>query len=285
MKKISVLVAVAAVAVSSLMSCNGVSDSGKVANSLDTLSITMGRMYGYGLSEQFAREDTAFDKDAFIRGFEMAVNIDTTEDSYRRGVMVGAQIVDMMKGLKEQNKVELNSYLFITEFKKAFTSDSSVNVMSMQGMVNMLMQKEMRAAKERDPKAVENKAAGKKFIDELVKKDTTMKVTESGLAYKVLKPGNGKQFKTTDRVMVKYKGTKIDGSVFDESKEAVAMSPVSVVPGFKEALLMMSPGAQYIIYVPGELAYGVDGRMPRIEPNETLIFELETIGVEPAKKK
>jgi len=85
--------------------------------------------------------------------------------------------------------------------------------------------------------------------------------------------------------MVKYKGTKIDGSVFDESKEAVAMSPVSVVPGFKEALLMMSPGAQYIIYVPGELAYGVDGRMPRIEPNETLIFELETIGVEPAKKK
>ena len=59
--------------------------------------------------------------------------------------------------------------------------------------------------------------------------------------------------------MVKYKGTKIDGSTFDESKEAIAMSPMRVVRGFKEGLLMMSPGASYILYVPGDLAYGVDG--------------------------
>ena len=258
MKKVSIFAMAAVVAASSMVSCNGIADSGKVANSADTLSMKMGEMYGYGLSEQFTKRDSAFDKDEFVRGFEM--------------------------GLKEQNNVDLNTYIFASEFKKAFTSDSAVNPMLLQGEVNMLMQKEMRAAKERNPKAIANREAGKKFIEDLVKNDTAVKVTESGLAYKVVKPGKGAQFKTTDRIMVKYKGTKIDGSVFDESKEARVMSPVSVVPGFKEGLLMMSPGASYVLYVPGELAYGVDGRGAKIEPNETLIFEVETVGLEQKKK-
>lgn len=284
MKKVSIFAMAAVVAASSMVSCNGIADSGKVANSADTLSMKMGEMYGYGLSEQFTKRDSAFDKDEFVRGFEMALNMDTTQDSYRQGVMFGAQLVEMVKGLKEQNNVDLNTYIFASEFKKAFTSDSAVNPMLLQGEVNMLMQKEMRAAKERDPKAIANREAGKKFIEDLVKNDTAVKVTESGLAYKVVKPGKGAQFKTTDRIMVKYKGTKIDGSVFDESKEARVMSPVSVVPGFKEGLLMMSPGASYVLYVPGELAYGVDGRGAKIEPNETLIFEVETVGLEQKKK-
>ena len=283
MKKISIMAAATIVAVSSMVSCNGVADSGEVKTSLDTLSMTMGEMYGYGMAEQFTRTDSTFDKDAFMRGFEMAINVDTAEDSYRRGMMVGAQVIDMVKSLKEQQQVELNTYLLVAEFKKAFTSDSSVNPMTMQGMVNMMMQKEIRAAKERNPKAIANREAGEKFIKELVAKDTTVKVTESGLAYKVVKPGNGKLFKTTDRIMVKYKGTKIDGSTFDESKEAIAMSPMRVVRGFKEGLLMMSPGASYILYVPGDLAYGVDGNRG-IEPNETLIFEVETTGVDNSTK-
>ena len=283
MKKISFL-AVAAIALSSMVSCNGVSDSGKPTTSLDTLSMSMGRLHGYGFADQLTRADSTFDKDAFMRGFEMAVNVDTAEDSYRRGMMVGSQVIEMVKNFKEQYNVELNTYLLTSEFKKAFSSDSTINLMQLQGMVSMMMQKEMRAAKERDPKAIANRETGEKFIKDLMAKDSTIKVTESGLAYKVIKPGNGKQFKTTDNIMLKYKGTKIDGTTFDETKEARAMSPVRVVPGFKEGLLMMSPGASYILYIPGELAYGVDGRMPQIEPNETLIFEVETIGVENKKK-
>lgn len=284
MKKISILAAAAIVAASSLVSCNGVADSGEVKTSLDTLSMTMGEMYGYGIAEQFTRTDSTFDKDAFMRGFEMAINVDTADDSYRQGMIMGANLINMVKSLKEQQQLELNTYLLVAQFKKAFLSDSTVNPMTMQGMVNMMMQKEIRAAKERNPKAIANREAGEKFIKELVAKDSTVKVTESGLAYKVVKPGNGKLFKTTDRIMVKYKGTKIDGSTFDESKEAVAMSPMRVVRGFKEGLLLMSPGASYILYVPGDLAYGVDGNSV-IEPNETLIFEVETTGVEVAKKK
>ena len=285
MKKISIF-AVAVAVMSVMVSCNGISaDKGKPSNSLDSLSVAMGEMYGYGMSNQFTRGDSTFDKEAFMRGFEMAVNLDTTQDSYRRGMMVGAQIIDMTKNLREQNDVQLNTYLMVSEFKRAFLSDSAVNPMMLQGRVNMMLQKEMRAAKERDPRAIANKAAGKQFIDSIANNDPDVKVTKSGLAYKVIKNGNGVQFKTTDQVMVKYKGSKVDGTVFDESKEARAMSVTGVVPGFKEGLLMMSPGASYILYVPGELAYGVDGRGSKIGPNEALVFEVETVGVEPPKSK
>lgn len=287
MKKISILAAAAVVAVSAMVSCNGSIDSGKPTNSLDTLSVAMGEMYGYGWSQQVAKTDTAFDKNEFMRGFEMAINVDTANDSYRQGMMLGAQLIEMVKGLKEQNQVQLNTYLLVAEFKRAFMSDSTVNLMMLQGNVNMLMQAEMRAVKERDPQAIENAEAGKKFIEDLVKNDPDVVVTESGLAYKVVKPGNGKKFAESDRIMTRYKGSKIDGTVFDQTKdkETRSMSPRGVVPGFKEGLLLMSPGASYILYIPGDLAYGVDGRSPKIGPNELLIFEVETVGVEPAKKK
>ena len=190
--------------------------------------------------------------ESVMRGFEMAINVDTANDSYRQGMMLGAQLIEMVKGLKEQNQVQLNTYLLVAEFKRAFMSDSTVNLMMLQGNVNMLMQAEMRAVKERDPQAIENAEAGKKFIEDLVKNDPDVVVTESGLAYKVVKPGNGKKFAESDRIMTRYKGSKIDGTVFDQTKD-------------KETRF--------------------DGRSPKIGPNELLIFEVETVGVEPAKKK
>lgn len=288
MKKFSILASAAIVAMSAMVSCNGNSiDSGKPASSLDTLSMAMGELYGYGWSQQVVKTDSTFDRDEFMRGFEMAVNVDTANDSYRQGLVLGANLIEMVKGLKENNQVQLNTYLLVSEFKKAFMSDSTVNVMMMQGNVNMLMQKEIRAVKERDPQAIANAEAGKKFIEDLVKNDPKVVVTESGLAYKVVKPGNGKTFTETDRISTKYKGSKIDGTVFDQTKdnETRPMSPRSVVPGFKEGLLLMSPGASYILYIPGDLAYGIDGRSPKIGPNELLIFEVETVGIEPEKKR
>lgn len=286
MKKISIIAAAAIVMVSSMTSCNAsVADKGKAQNSIDTLSIKIGELYGYGIAQQTTRYDSTFNKDEFIRGFEMAVNVDTANDSYRQGMIMGSQLIEMVKGLKKQNNIDLNTYLLLTEFKKAYTSDSLVDPMTLQGMVNVMMEKEIRAAKEKDPKAIANREAGEKFMKELTSNDTTVKVTASGLAYKVIKKGNGKLFKTTDRILVKYKGSKIDGSVFDQSEKPMPMSALGVVPGFKEGLLMMSPGASYILYVPSDLAYGIEGRMPRIEPNETLIFEVETVGVDEAKKK
>ena len=65
-----------------------------------------------------------------------------------------------------------------------------------------------------------------------------------------------------------------------ESKEPVSFAPNQVVPGFKEALLMMSPGAKMIAILPYNIAYGSRGAGQSIKPFETLVFEIETLGID-----
>ncbi len=83
---------------------------------------------------------------------------------------------------------------------------------------------------------------------------------------------------------MKYKGQLIDGTVFDSNDEGATLSPRGTVPGFAEGLAMMKKGAKYVLYIPGELAYGVDGQpQAGIGPNATLVFEVEAVEVTPGK--
>lgn len=61
------------------------------------------------------------------------------------------------------------------------------------------------------------------------------------------------------------------------------MNVNGVVPGFKEGLKMMSPGSKMILYIPGNLAYGVNSPSPEIPPMSTLVFEVELVDVNPSK--
>jgi len=74
-------------------------------------------------------------------------------------------------------------------------------------------------------------------------------------------------------------------TVFDQSKEPAVFSPQQVVPGFSEALQMMRPGSKMIAVLPPELGYGARGAGNAIKPYETLIFEIETIGLDTPQKK
>jgi len=123
--------------------------------------------------------------------------------------------------------------------------------------------------------------AGKEF---LAKNKTNPGVIEtaSGLQYKVIKEGNGKVPTKADKVTVHYKGTLIDGSTFDSSYDRgqpATFAVTGVIPGFSEALLLMSPGAHYIAYLPQNLAYGERGAGGMIKPYSTLIFEIEMISI------
>jgi FKBP-type peptidyl-prolyl cis-trans isomerase FklB len=107
----------------------------------------------------------------------------------------------------------------------------------------------------------------------------------SGLQYKELSAGEGKTPAPDSRVTVNYRGTLIDGSVFDSSYERDKPSTLEVrkvIKGWREALQLMKEGAKWEIYVPPELAYGKTGRDKRIPPNSALIFEVELLSVEPA---
>lgn len=103
----------------------------------------------------------------------------------------------------------------------------------------------------------------------------------SGLQYKIVKPGTGAKPSATDKVTVHYHGTLINGAIFDSSVERgqpIELSVNQVIQGWVEALQLMPVGSKWILYIPSELAYGETPR-PSIEPNSTLIFEVELISI------
>lgn len=107
-------------------------------------------------------------------------------------------------------------------------------------------------------------------------------VLPSGLQYKVIEAGKGRQPKESNRVTVHYSGFLIDGTVFDSSYErnSPATFPVNgVIAGWVEALQLMKEGDIWELYIPSDLAYGKGGAGGDIGPNATLIFKVELIKV------
>jgi FKBP-type peptidyl-prolyl cis-trans isomerase len=132
--------------------------------------------------------------------------------------------------------------------------------------------------------ADKNKKAGEEWLAANAKKPD-VKTMPDGLQYKVLVPGKGPQPKAGDRVSAHYKGTLTDGTQFDSSYERgqplVTSTLGGVIPGWLEALTNMHVGDKWELYIPSALAYGDQGRPPKIPPAATLIFELELLGIEP----
>ncbi len=138
-------------------------------------------------------------------------------------------------------------------------------------------QKKLMAKRKADLEAKReaNTVEGKKFL-EANKKKKGVKVTKSGLQYKVIKKGNGPKPTVEDRVRVQYRGTLIDGTEFDSSykrKRPAEFALKQVIKGWTEGLQLMPEGSTYEFYIPANLAYGKNGP-PVIGPNKTLIFEV-----------
>lgn len=151
---------------------------------------------------------------------------------------------------------------------------------TMAAFSKSMMEKQTAQVKE---KGAKNAAIGEKFLAENKTKEG-VKTTASGLQYKVLKEGSGEAPKATDTVVTHYKGTLINGTEFDSSykRNEPATFPVNrVIPGWTEALQLMKPGAKYQLFIPGNLAYGERGAGQDIGPNETLLFEVELISLQP----
>ncbi len=143
-------------------------------------------------------------------------------------------------------------------------------------------------------KAIEaNKEKGAKFLEEFLKEEGVQK-TESGLAYKILKAGEGKSPAAEDIVKVHYTGTLIDGTVFDSSRESGKELEIPlnrVIKGWTEGLQLIAPGGQIKLVIPADLGYGSAGA-GTIPPESTLVFDVELIEVmkgeaqdKPMKKK
>ena len=126
-----------------------------------------------------------------------------------------------------------------------------------------------------------NRIAGEEFLKANAKKDS-VKVTPSGLQYKILTVGTGEIPTKEDKVKVNYEGHLIDGTEFDSSykrNKPVTFPVGQVIAGWTEALCMMPVGSKWMIYVPQELAYK-DREQAKIPPFSCLILTVELLEIE-----
>ena len=126
-----------------------------------------------------------------------------------------------------------------------------------------------------------NKKAGEEFLA-VNKLKEGVTALPSGLQYQVLKPGLGNKPGLTDKVRCHYHGTLINGTVFDSSVERgqpATFGVNQVIAGWTEALQLMNEGAKWRLFIPSSLAYGEQGAGEAIEPNSTLIFDVELIEI------
>ncbi len=119
------------------------------------------------------------------------------------------------------------------------------------------------------------------FLDENAKKEG-VQTTASGLQYRMLREGTGPKPGAYDEVEVHYKGTLIDGKVFDSSYdrgEPISFLLGQVIQGWQEGVQLMPVGSKYELVIPSELGYGQRGAPGVIPPNSTLIFEVELLKI------
>jgi FKBP-type peptidyl-prolyl cis-trans isomerase len=157
--------------------------------------------------------------------------------------------------------------------------------MSQPEMTATLVELKRKVVAEKNKRNIENElgylAEGKQFMEENANKEGVV-TTESGLQYKVIKPGTGKSPGPQDTVTVHYKGTLIDGQPFDSSfkRDKPATFAVNrVIKGWSEGLQLMKEGGKSMLYIPQNLAYGTRGPLA----HRTLIFEVELLKVDQLK--
>ena len=199
-----------------------------------------------------------------------SLDSDEQKASYGIGLNMGGQLAPAGESLDRA--------AFMRGIEDAMNeTDPAVPAEEIQAALNAFSQMvNERISAEREGEATANREAGEAFLAENQARDGVM-VTESGLQYEVIAEGDGNNPGPTDAVRLHYRGTLVDGTEFDSSMdgEPVTFNVGQVIPGFSEALQLMSPGANYRIVIPSDIAYGPNGSPPVIGPDATLIFEVE----------
>lgn len=188
------------------------------------------------------------------------------------------------KNLK-QSGVTIEPEVFAQALKEVRDDTPSRLTEEEMQSVMQTFQEQAMAKREAEQKkvAAENAEKGQKYLEENKAKEGVT-TTASGLQYRVITEGTGVKPKATDTVTVNYSGKLIDGTEFDSSysrNEPATFSLNSVIPGWTEALQLMSKGAKWELVIPSDLAYGPGANGP-IPPNSVLVFEVELLDVKAA---
>lgn len=195
---------------------------------------------------------------------------------YALGLGIGRQLCDM-------GAQELNIDDFAQAIKDVISgAEKKVSDKEAEILVqNFFAEQEKKQRAAAAEKFKTQKVDGEKYLAENAKKEGVVTLP-SGLQYKILKEGNGKKPKATDKVKCHYEGMLIDGTLFDSSiqRGEPATFPLNgVIAGWTEGLQLMQEGAKYRFFIPYNLGYGEHGAGHSIPPYAALVFDVELIEV------
>lgn len=197
-------------------------------------------------------------------------------NSYMVGMALGRQFEPM--------KDELDIDVVVKAIKTVLAGEKSLMTDEQAQAIGEGFQRKLQARQieEMMAKAKANTEAGAKFLEENAKKPGVV-TTDSGLQYLVIDAGKGPKPTVSDTVRVNYKGSLLDGTVFDDSAQhggAAEFPLAQVVPGWQEGIVLMPIGSKYRFWIPSSLGYGETGTPGGpIPPNATLVFEVELLGI------
>jgi FKBP-type peptidyl-prolyl cis-trans isomerase len=189
---------------------------------------------------------------SFIKGNNFAENLNELD------------MAQIKKGMEDFLKAEGNPY------DPTFGEQFDIDLNKMGEILNGYL------TKKTEYKKAVNKKVGEDFLAKNILKEN-VDSTATGLQYTIEAPGAEEKITKQDTVWVNYKGTRLDGEVFDQN-DSVQFDLRYVVPGFAEGICLLGEGGKATLYIPSNLAYGERGNQ-NIEPNSTLIFEVEILKV------
>lgn len=206
-------------------------------------------------------------------------DVDLENESNRIGYSIG---VNIGQNLIQQNilgSVPLDA--FMAGLSDAIDDSVQLGDQEMMMALQSFMQQQQQAQQDA---LADNLAAAEAFLAENGQRDGVM-TTDSGLQYEIIEegPADGASPTENDTVLAHYHGTLPDGTVFDSSVqrgEPASFGLAQVIPGWTEALQMMSVGDKWRLYIPPQLAYGEASPTPAIPPNSALIFEVELLEIQ-----
>lgn len=303
MKKILLLALV--VIVTTAFGCNKASKAPSPKTKADSVAYHIGHMLGSDFRDKVNADSMLTDQ--FLAGLDTAMackdimelsskgaalhqKMQTITDAKARkvadnqltGMSIGFQIYNYCEQFKQQYGEIIDKNIMKVAFLEYFQAKEKPDTKVDQDAIQRLAEHfEGKAIENQSKVAADNDKAGREYIERQMKADPTLKKTASGLVYKVIKEGKGAKPTASQTACVRYEGMHISGEVFDNGQGQVQEFPVGrVVPGFAEGLQLMSPGAKYRLYIPGNLGYGESGTPGGpIGPNETLIFQVELVQV------
>lgn len=225
--------------------------------------------------------------DRFLTGFDQTIRQKNADVAFNTGVSLGSQLGTMTKQFSTDvldGEDKFNMDAFIGAFSGSLKNEKPL-IDNTDQLIQAASQKAMEAKEARAGEALKGQyaqkiAEGKAFMEKNKTAEGVVTLP-SGLQYKVVMQGFGDTPTASDRVKVHYKGTLLDGTVFDSSYdrgEPITFGVTQVIKGWTEALQLMPAGSKWILYIPYDLAYGSRDQ-GTIKPFSDLIFEVELMEI------